>query len=198
MPETQARENFDYFMRVRLERLEILRGWMHGNFGFGLTFEPESACRLNSWMRSYGAFLIDKRAESYGVFVSYQPPWVDQYASYNVMFDIGIYLGEYVIFKRPNVHWIMDEGDPTQPDTLHTICYRRPVLSGFVGGNAADALGVGLRYPDELRQYVDIGSLPGGRNDKIIEFLKWTLYLAALTPETVKLPIRDLRNERLE
>jgi hypothetical protein len=199
MPELQARENFDYFMRVRLERLEILRSWMRRAFGFDLTFAPESAGRLNRWEQRYGAFLVDGRSKSYSVFTSYQPRWVGKYASYNVMFDIGIYVGEYVIAKRPHIRWEMDKGHEIEPASFRSIGYQRPCLAGFAGGRVSDAIGLSLKYSDETRQYTDFGAPPFRPNNQIIDSLKTDLYLASLTEEEArKLPMKDLRHLQLE
>jgi hypothetical protein len=199
MPKAQALENFDYFMRVRLQRLEILRVWMRRNFRFDLTFEPKSAEWLDRWEQKYGAFLVADAAEEFKVFTSYQPPWVGKYASYNVMFDIGIYVGEYVIAKRPNIHWAMYEGHKIEPASFCSIGYQRPGLAGFAGGGVRDALGVGVTYSTEERQYTDVGSSLRLSDNKIVAFLKDSLYGATLTEEQIAtLPWPDLRNERLE
>jgi hypothetical protein len=127
---------------------------------------------LDRWENKYGAFLVGDTAEDFKVFSSYQPPWVGQYASYNTMFDIGIYLGEYVIAKRPHIHWVMYEGHEIEPATFCSMGYQRPGLAGFVGGGVDDAIKMGVTYSAEQRQYTDIGSPPRMPDDKIVTFLK--------------------------
>jgi hypothetical protein len=200
MPEEKARENFDYFIRVRHQRLAILRHWMRRNFWFDLTFDPASAYRLDRWLRRYGAFLISDRRTTSESFRAYQPRWVGKYASCNVMLDIGIFVGEYVIAKRPHIRWEVYKGHEIEPATFHSIGYQRPCLAGFAGGTNPDSLSVGYWCSSNLRQRTDIGAPPQGRpGDQFIGGLKADLYLATLTEQEARtLPMKDLRHDPLE
>jgi hypothetical protein len=58
---------------------------------------------------------------------------------------------------------------------------------------------VGVTYSTEERQYTDVGSSLRLSDNKIVAFLKDSLYGATLTEEQIAtLPWPDLRNERLE
>lgn len=41
LSEKEARENFDYFMRVRLERLAFFQEWLKKNFGVNATLDGD-------------------------------------------------------------------------------------------------------------------------------------------------------------
>ena len=46
---------------------------------------------------------------------NYQPRWEGAYAGYDVMMDLGIFLGEYLIAKRPRLHGEIYRGHPVEP-----------------------------------------------------------------------------------
>ena len=56
---------------------------------------------LNTWINAHGGGLIGDHPNTATIFATYHPAWVDEYASYNVMVDVGIFIGEYLIAKRP-------------------------------------------------------------------------------------------------
>jgi hypothetical protein len=58
--------------------------------------------RLNR-ARCYG--LIGDNPDQGTIFATYQPTWVGEYAGYNVTIDIGMFIGDYLIANRPQLHW---------------------------------------------------------------------------------------------
>lgn len=65
-------------------------------------------------------------------FASYQPPWTREYVGYNVVVDIAIFVGEYLIAKRPQLHWEIYRGYPSEEGKLTGINLNRPRLGAFL------------------------------------------------------------------
>ncbi|MBR8173745.1 hypothetical protein KDX27_39330 [Burkholderia cenocepacia] len=71
----QVHENFDYFMSVRLQRLEHFRGWLHHYFGVDLSLDRPGVRRLNRWANKYAGLLLatDSDGNSMSTYFDYQP-----------------------------------------------------------------------------------------------------------------------------
>lgn len=107
LPEDKARENFQYFLDVRLERLDFFFGWLERQFGVQATLEGNGLEKLLDWSRDYiGLLLLDEARGA--VFMEYAKPWTGKYAGANALFDIGIAVGEAIVLRRPDLSWHME------------------------------------------------------------------------------------------
>src|SRR5580704_1000655 len=110
LDEPRVQENFDYFVRVRLDRLAFFQKWLRERFGVNATLDGNGLLALNAWVNAYGGGLIGDEPGVMTIFETYQPAWVGEYAGYNVMVDVGIFIGEYLIAKRPQLCWEIYRG----------------------------------------------------------------------------------------
>jgi hypothetical protein len=205
LPEKQVEENFDYFMKVRLERLAFFQKWLLDNFGVKASLDGDGVRAVSRWVDDYGGGVI---GDGYSkgqietlpqwIFGHYQPRWEGDYAGYNVMIDIGIFLGEYLISKRPRLHWVIYQGHKEEPETIGSTGYRRPSLGGMPRGWIDDVLTTGC------------GLLAGSRDSSHLRFdaykmetrvlvrrAKSVLYLANLPDGDDPIIVGDSRNEQL-
>lgn len=107
LPEDKARENFQYFLSVRHERLDFFFGWLERQFGVQASLEGRGLEAFLDWAKDYIALLLpDKNVGD--VFMAYAQPWSGRYAGSNVLFDIGIATGEAIILQRPDLVWCME------------------------------------------------------------------------------------------
>jgi len=106
LPREQALENFDYFLRVRHERVAYLTNWMREKFGATLTPDQQGVAAMNRWMVQYGGLLLPSQTVENSYF-SYDPPWTGEGAGCNVVFDLATAFGEFLITNCPNLHWEM-------------------------------------------------------------------------------------------
>jgi hypothetical protein len=118
LPEEQARENFDYFMRVKLDRLVFFQSWLRNNFRVNASLDAGGAQSVDRWVDDYGGGLIGDEWGRSSIFDSYQPTWIRRYAGCNVMVDLGIFMGEFMILKRPKLYWEMYQGHQIEPATF--------------------------------------------------------------------------------
>ena len=73
----QALKNFDYFMRVRQQRVESFRWWLRRYF-WTVTQADENGVRaLDRWAVSYAGLLLPNREVESGYY-SYDPPWTER------------------------------------------------------------------------------------------------------------------------
>jgi len=135
----QAAENFDYFMRVRLERVAYFQGWLQRHFGVTVTLDEQGVRALSRWGNKYAGFLLVKGTDGgpNRSYFTYDPPWMGENAGHNVLLDMGITLGEAIIANCPKVHWDFDPISAILPRTAQMLkrsrglSFQRPMLTGF-------------------------------------------------------------------
>lgn len=132
MTEAEAQENFDYFMNVRVSRLAYFTDWLRRGFSVKATLDGDGITAVSDWADGYAGGLI--KNDSYildNVWASYAPVWRETYAGFNVMTDIGIFLGEYLIAKRPRLAWEIYRGHEFEPATFEGASFMKPCIGGF-------------------------------------------------------------------
>jgi hypothetical protein len=104
LPKEKAAENFDYFMRVRMQRVAQFRNWLQQHFAVRVTHDEEGVRALGRWGNDYAGWLLGRAADGhpqssdthYHAYYAYDPPWTGENAGMNVVFDMGITLGEAI------------------------------------------------------------------------------------------------------
>jgi hypothetical protein len=135
----KATENFDYFMRVGQQRLAYFRDWLRRHFGVTVTLDEKGVKALNRWGNKYAGLLLDEGpgGDPTDSYFTYDPPWIGGNAGYNVIFDMGIMLGEATIASCPKLRWDVDPISAILPRTARQrkreagMSYQRPELTGF-------------------------------------------------------------------
>lgn len=189
-------ENFGYFMRVRFDRLVFFQKWLREWFGVKATLDGNGLLALNAWVNAYGGGLIADQFNRATIFATYQPTWVGEYAGYNVMVDIGIFIGEYLIAKRPQLRWEIYCGHPNDDGELTGPNLKRPQLGGFPRQWGKDALGLGYGSVATAREMARIGHSPVLNDpDGLIKHCKSSLYLANVPDDGAPFIFGDYSNE---
>jgi hypothetical protein len=196
LDELQVQENFEYFMRVRLDRLAFFQTWLREWFGVKATLDGEGLLALNAWINSYGGGLIGDQFDTAMVFATYQPAWVGEHVGYNVMIDIGIFVGEYLITKRPKLYWEIYRGHLDEDGDLTGSNLKRPHLGGFPRQWGRDALGLGYAVVATARQMSHLGySRVTVEPDALIRKCKTSLHLANVPDNDQPYIFGDYSNE---
>lgn len=196
LDEARVQENFAYFMRVRFERLAFFQNWLREWFGVRATSNGDGLLALNGWINAYGGGLIGDYPNMATIFATYHPAWVGEYAGYNVMVDVGIFVGEYLIAERPQLHWEIYRGHPDEDGELTGPNLKRPQLRGLPRGWGCDLFGMGYGSVAEARQWSHIGHNPAvGDPDGLIKFCKESLYLANVPDDDSPFIFGDYSNE---
>jgi len=112
-------ENYNHFLEHKAARLGYLAGYLDA-FSVQLRFEPEALLTLERWIYRYGGHLLPARRSRVApggarrlasVLFSYEPAWVGQYHGLNVINDLAIFAGEYIISGNDDARWGMWYGD---------------------------------------------------------------------------------------
>jgi hypothetical protein len=96
-------------MGVRADRLAFFQQWLRTHFDIDASLDRNGTMAVNRWVDRYGGSLFDEEPEHWVEFSPYAREWSGSYTGYNVIIDVGIFIGEFVICKRPQTHW-----EPTQ------------------------------------------------------------------------------------
>jgi hypothetical protein len=115
----EMRANFNYFLEKKAERLEYLVEYL-ASFSIILRLEPAALPELGRWLYRYGGHLvpvgpgggIDGRA--FFAVCRYERAWVDEFCGLNVINDISIFAGDYIVSKNRNAWWDLWYGDGTR------------------------------------------------------------------------------------
>jgi hypothetical protein len=134
-----AAENFDYFMRVRLDRLAYFRNWLRKQFGYKVSLDEKGIRALCRWGSRYAGLLLAKGPDGHPTmsYFTYDPPWTGENIGNNVVFDMGITFGEAILANCPKLRWEFDTVSAILPSTVKVrketpgSSFQRPDVSGF-------------------------------------------------------------------
>jgi hypothetical protein len=137
----KAKENFDYFLQRRALRLQCLRDLLK-KFEVDASTDDNGLAAVSAWFDRYGGLLLHFQpydTSTLNAFISYAPPWTGEHLGINVVWDIGIYVGECIIARRRSARWDLDTGDP-DPVSLEAIGYQRPCVAGLCWPSSCDPI----------------------------------------------------------
>ena len=103
-------QNFLYFMEQRATRIAALQAFL-GKFGVSASLDDAGLASVSAWMAENGYALAKFKDETVRqAFYQAQTPWTERLRGLNVIFDLGIFLGESLIQKQPRLHWKYENG----------------------------------------------------------------------------------------
>jgi hypothetical protein len=112
-------EYADFFLDRRNRRLEALRSFLI-NFDVVLSMDNGGIMDVSSWCPIYGDFLVPE-LETEDVFSAYHDfelPWAGRLIGLNVIFDVGIYVGECILHRNQVLKW-----QPMRGPESRNICH---------------------------------------------------------------------------
>ncbi len=107
--------NYRYFLAHKTLRLEYLAGYLR-RFSVELRLTREALPALDLWLHRHGGHLIPSLDDVITAMQDYEPAWSHEYHGLNIIHDISIFAGDYVISKNSNVNWDVYYGDGTKRD----------------------------------------------------------------------------------
>lgn len=177
-----AQENFDYFIATMDSRLENLSRWMMG-FSIFLDYSSDSVISLQKWMNRYGGLLAGHGVEYQECYDNYTPIWTGKFHGLNVIYDIGTYIGNYVINKRKSVSWKMYKNiEDTLNGQERGIYYNKPTLFGPIY-SVGNPLYASLFACTKASYSLFVSSPEQLEQDPIVNYVKFALYAAASGPD---------------
>ncbi|MGL3109285.1 hypothetical protein [Bradyrhizobium sp. BR 1432] len=121
--------NYNYFLEQKARRLEFLASYLR-HFFVELSLSPEALPALDNWLLRYGGHLIPNGGEVLFAMNDYEPAWVGEYHGVNIIHDISIFAGDYIVMKNDKVRWSVNYGDGTKRD-YEEIGFGQPCLVGL-------------------------------------------------------------------
>jgi hypothetical protein len=107
----RGRENFTYFLEQRNARLTAL-GIFLAKFGVMMGIDDTGLAAVSAWCPgNCGALVPNLRLDqTRQAFFQLLEPWTGQLRGLNVIVDLGVFLGECLIFRNQRLHWIYRPG----------------------------------------------------------------------------------------
>jgi hypothetical protein len=121
-------------MTARLQRLSFFQNWLSDWYGVKAPLNGDGILAIEKWADRYAGGLITNVEESSKVFTIYQPNWMGENRGYNVLVDIAIFVGEFLISRRPHLLWTLltdDKGGLADSEEGMGSTFGRPALGGF-------------------------------------------------------------------
>ncbi len=140
-PLSTARENFNYFQTTLEPRMRSFRTFMK-MFAIDATTDDRGLVAVSEWFNRYGGLLLyykPRSAITLGAFVNHDPPWIGKHIGINVIWDIGIYIGDCIIARRPSAHWDINTGGP-DPMSCEALGFHRPCVAGLYWPTECDPI----------------------------------------------------------
>ncbi|KJC33614.1 hypothetical protein UP09_34625 [Bradyrhizobium sp. LTSP885] len=107
--------NYEYFLENKALRLEYLAKYLR-TFSVELRFSAEVLSILDAWVYRYGGHLVPAGGDTISALADYEPAWAGKYLGLNVVNDIAIFAGDYIVSKNLRTRWDVWFGDGTQRD----------------------------------------------------------------------------------
>src|SRR6201995_2396114 len=109
----QIEQNYQYFLQHKADRLKYLAGYL-ASFSVPLTLEPATLPLIGRWLYRYGGHLDPGGGDVVFVLGHYNPPWTGEYHGLNVMNDLSIFAGDYIVSRNKETRWDAWFGDGTR------------------------------------------------------------------------------------
>lgn len=156
----EGEENYAYFLRSKDSRVAHLRTFL-ASFDARLSIDDAGLRNLDAWIHRYSGHLIDRdRFASWLAFQTFIPSWTVSYAGLNVLWDLGIAAGEFIIRLNPKCSWFLNDGrgrgsPRASPD------YLRPCLLIERPPGYCDMFATILQIAEAKQEIMRIGRAPG-------------------------------------
>lgn len=183
LPDHKSMMNYDFFIDNKIERMEFCQKWLEVCFNLNILSDGQRISGIEKWINVYGGLLVPNRIDSFNSYRSYYPPWRDKIIGLNVIFDIGIIIGEWIINKNPSFRWEIYNVDPKTQITENKELYRKPALF-YKNVYVFDVLSVPFFCCYNFHQTIFLGSNDNPNSDQISEFVSYAFRLAEINETT--------------
>jgi hypothetical protein len=141
LPIGSAKENFDYFVEHRSFRLRAFQSFLK-KFHIDATTDEQGLTSVSSWFRRYGGLLMyfqQRSTTTNRAFINHDPAWTNEHIGINVVWDLGIYVGDCIITRYPSAYWTINTGN-ADPASLKSLGFQRPGVAGLYWPTECDPI----------------------------------------------------------
>lgn len=130
----EIKANHDYFLAQKADRVKYLTRYLV-SFSLVLRLERDSIQALDDWLYRYGGHLLPRELEPrQGSVITamhdHEPQWFGPFRGLNLVNDIAIFVGDYLISKDSAVSWDINYGNG-RPRDYERIGFGHPCLVGL-------------------------------------------------------------------
>ena len=117
----RGRENFEFFLNQRAARLVALQNFLV-KFSVNATLDDPGLAAVSAWLPgNCGALVANLRSPTTrGIFFQLAALWAGEWRGMNVIFDLGVFLGECLIARNERLHWVYEPGMSDDGSANHT------------------------------------------------------------------------------
>jgi hypothetical protein len=103
----RGRENFSHFMEQRHARLNALSAFL-AKFNVRVDLDDKGLADVSEWLPGNCGALVEnlRNYETRQLLYRHSSPWDGHRRGLNVIFDLGIFLGECVATRNSRLYWI--------------------------------------------------------------------------------------------
>ena len=112
-PRNQIEQNYEYFLQRKADRFKHLAAYL-APFSVELRLEPPALPALGRWLYRYGGHLVPDGGDVISALARYEPAWVGEYHGLNIVNDVAIFAGDYIVSKNKGARWDVWYGDGTK------------------------------------------------------------------------------------
>jgi len=104
-PRDAATEYAQFFLDNRAHRLDSLRKFL-ARFDVALGLDDSGVMAVSTWHPLYADLLLDEwTCENQLSYAYFDQPWTAGLLGLNVVFDLGVYFGECMLFRNQILRW---------------------------------------------------------------------------------------------
>ncbi len=197
--EFQAGENFTYFDSARQYRLEFFQDWLRRYFDLNASFDAVGAHTVSQWADRYGEGLLGDNDHNEFFFPHYSRSWTQENSGYNVIFDLGIFIGEFVIAKRSQCRWALMQETPDKPWIKRSVSKLHPSIYYASGADGMAPFNVAWGVLSDRHRGIPALNGLKARKGALVRSIKQFLYIARLSQEKdIIFSVDDIDRENLD
>ncbi|WP_156629449.1 hypothetical protein [Methylobacterium sp. Leaf85] len=106
----QADANYKYFESVKAARVDLLIRYL-SNRSVHLRLKQSELTQLDRWVHRYGGHLLPDGGDVIYALSEYEPVWKAEYHGLNIIHDVAILVGDYIVSNNPDASWGLWYGD---------------------------------------------------------------------------------------
>jgi hypothetical protein len=123
----KAEENYRYFEPHKDERVSGLLEWLK-QFGVDGSLTPDGLAAIDIWFHDYAHCLVGhSEFREATALHDLTPSWEGELHHLNVVWDLGLYFGQYICMIKPGAKWELEYGNETMRREQHDG-YHQPVI----------------------------------------------------------------------
>ena len=179
----QADANYKYFEDVKASRVDLLLQYL-SNRSVHLSRKQSELLQLDRWVHRYGGHLLPDGGDVIYALSEYEPVWKAEYHGLNIVNDVAILVGDYIVSNNSDASWGLWYGDDDCEDEEMPGFYQPCIfgLKRYGYNNPLPILQTVYEYFDASRLRLKSGVILPSSYDAVGNFAREIEALATKDP----------------